>query len=172
MAKIKICGLFRPEDIDIVNEALPDFAGFVFAPSRRRVTPEWAREQCARLDRRIKTVGVFVDDFEHYDFLDYVQVYEGSSCRVFGNGEAFPVFDGPQPGSGEAFDWSTIPVCGGPWFLAGGINLSNIREAVATGAWCVDVSSGAETDDVKDLKSVQALVEAVRKGGENWKTKT
>ena len=27
--KIKICGLFRPEDIEAVNEAEPDFVGFV-----------------------------------------------------------------------------------------------------------------------------------------------
>ena len=30
--KIKICGLFRPEDIEAVNEAEPDFVGFVFYP--------------------------------------------------------------------------------------------------------------------------------------------
>jgi phosphoribosylanthranilate isomerase len=31
--KIKICGLFREEDIEYVNEAGPDFIGFVFAPA-------------------------------------------------------------------------------------------------------------------------------------------
>ena len=36
--KIKICGLFRNEDIDAVNEAMPDYIGFVFAKSRRQVT--------------------------------------------------------------------------------------------------------------------------------------
>ena len=35
MTLIKICGLFREADIAAVNEAKPDFAGFVFAPSRR-----------------------------------------------------------------------------------------------------------------------------------------
>ena len=43
--KIKICGLFRPEDIEAVNEAEPDFVGFVFYPkSRRFVSPEKAAE--------------------------------------------------------------------------------------------------------------------------------
>lgn len=61
MAKIKICGLRRAEDIAAVNACLPDYAGFVFAPGRRRVTvPEAARLR-KWLDARIAAVGVFVD---------------------------------------------------------------------------------------------------------------
>jgi phosphoribosylanthranilate isomerase len=37
MTKIKICGLSAMSDILAVNEFLPDYAGFVFAPSRRQV---------------------------------------------------------------------------------------------------------------------------------------
>ena len=41
MSKIKICGLSRPCDIDYVNEAKPDFCGFIIGvpKSRRNVTP-------------------------------------------------------------------------------------------------------------------------------------
>ena len=35
--KIKICGLTRECEIDYVNEAKPDYVGFVFAKSRRQV---------------------------------------------------------------------------------------------------------------------------------------
>ena len=35
--KVKICGLSRKQDVDFVNQLLPDYAGFVFAESRRRV---------------------------------------------------------------------------------------------------------------------------------------
>lgn len=60
--KIKICGLFRLCDAECVNQALPDYAGFVFyTGSRRYVTPELARELREKLDPRIQTVGVFVD---------------------------------------------------------------------------------------------------------------
>lgn len=60
--KIKICGLFRPEDIEAVNEAEPDFVGFVFYPkSRRYVSPEKAAELRRNLKPAIKTVGVFVN---------------------------------------------------------------------------------------------------------------
>lgn len=56
--KIKICGLTCEEDVDIVNEALPDFAGMVlfFPKSRRNISLERAE----RLLRRLKMSGVAV----------------------------------------------------------------------------------------------------------------
>lgn len=61
-ARIKICGLFRPEDARAVNAAMPEYAGFVFCEtSRRRVTPDMARSLRAALHADIRTVGVFVD---------------------------------------------------------------------------------------------------------------
>ena len=59
--KIKICGLFRSEDIDYVNEARPDYVGFVFAESRRQVSPEQAANLRSRLANGIVPVGVFVN---------------------------------------------------------------------------------------------------------------
>jgi len=61
MIRVKICGLSRPEDIDAVNHALPDYIGFVFAPSRRRVDEKTAARLKERLDARIRAVGVFVN---------------------------------------------------------------------------------------------------------------
>ena len=62
MTKIKICGLKRPEDIEYVNQYLPDYAGFVFAGSKRKVTDEQAEELSRKLDGRIIAVGVFVNE--------------------------------------------------------------------------------------------------------------
>lgn len=62
MTKIKICGLTRKEDIAYVNELLPDYVGFVFAKSKRQVTLEKAKGLADLLDRRIKTVGIFVNE--------------------------------------------------------------------------------------------------------------
>ena len=63
MTKIKICGLTRPCDVAYVNEARPDFCGFVIGvpQSRRNVTPETARSLRKALDPAIHPVGVFVD---------------------------------------------------------------------------------------------------------------
>lgn len=60
--KIKICGLRRPEDIEYVNECLPDYAGFVFAAGRRQVDADTAAKLRERLDSRIQAAGVFVNE--------------------------------------------------------------------------------------------------------------
>ena len=63
MTRIKICGLYRLCDVDYVNQAEPDWCGFVinFPKSHRNVTPEQARKLRAGLSRRVRPVGVFVD---------------------------------------------------------------------------------------------------------------
>ena len=63
MTKIKICGLFRPCDVDYVNEARPDWCGFIvnFPKSHRNRTPDQVRTLRARLDPAVIPVGVFVD---------------------------------------------------------------------------------------------------------------
>lgn len=61
---LKICGLKRREDIEMVNEALPDYAGFIvnFPKSHRSVDTEKLAELTALLNReKIKAVGVFVN---------------------------------------------------------------------------------------------------------------
>lgn len=63
MTKIKLCGLKRPCDIEFANALMPDFIGFVFAPqSRRYVTYEEAEELRKMLNRKIISVGVFVNE--------------------------------------------------------------------------------------------------------------
>jgi phosphoribosylanthranilate isomerase len=59
--KIKICGVSREEDIEYINEARPDYTGFVFAESRRKVMPAQAAKLRRRLAEGIAAVGVFVD---------------------------------------------------------------------------------------------------------------
>lgn len=61
MTKLKICGLRRMEDIEIINKYRPDFAGFVFAKSPRRVTAQEAKKMIGNLDSAIIPVGVFVN---------------------------------------------------------------------------------------------------------------
>ena len=61
MVKIKICGIKRLEDIEIVNRYKPDYIGFVFADSKRKVSHDLAKELMNNLDSDIIPVGVFVD---------------------------------------------------------------------------------------------------------------
>lgn len=62
MTKIKICGLRREEDVDYVNACRPDYAGFVFAESKRKVTKEQAKHLRSQLEQGIVPVGVFVNE--------------------------------------------------------------------------------------------------------------
>lgn len=82
MTKIKICGLRIQRDIEIVNELKPDFVGFVFAKSKRQVTKEEVISLAKKLDKNIKTVGVFVNEsianiieISNDCKLDYVQLH-------------------------------------------------------------------------------------------------
>ena len=61
MTKIKICGLKTIEDIEAVNRWKPDFAGFVFAPGKRQISPDHAAELRSALAPEIQAVGVFVN---------------------------------------------------------------------------------------------------------------
>lgn len=61
--KIKICGLRRREDILAVNEAKPDYCGFIieFPKSFRSITADKVRELVKDLAPEIQAVGVFVN---------------------------------------------------------------------------------------------------------------
>jgi phosphoribosylanthranilate isomerase len=80
MTKIKICGLTTTEEIGYANELKPDYAGFVFAPSRRRIDPRQAALLRLTLSPSIQTVGVFVNEEipsikKLRGVLDFVQVH-------------------------------------------------------------------------------------------------
>ena len=62
MVKIKICGMRRSEDIEMANRYKPDFVGFVFAESPRKVSYEQAKELSGLLSEDIVPVGVFVNE--------------------------------------------------------------------------------------------------------------
>lgn len=69
---------------------------------------------------------------------------------------------GEYGGSGKTFDWNMIPEISKPYFLAGGLNAENIKSALKVGAYCLDVSSGAETDGKKDKDKIIKIVNTVR----------
>ncbi|MFC2008524.1 phosphoribosylanthranilate isomerase [Chloroflexota bacterium] len=63
--RVKICGLREEEHVIAAAEAAADYIGFVFAPSKRQVTPERARELVSVLkecSHRPQVVGVFVNE--------------------------------------------------------------------------------------------------------------
>ncbi len=68
-------------------------------------------------------------------------------------------------GTGQAFAWEIArrAVAKYPVIIAGGLNPSNVGEAVASlRPWGIDVSSGVESGGVKDVEKIKAFVRAVR----------
>ncbi len=62
MVKVKICGIKTLQDVEFVNRQKPDFTGFVFYPlSKRYVSLITARSLKAKLNKKIKSIGVFVN---------------------------------------------------------------------------------------------------------------
>lgn len=73
------------------------------------------------------------------------------------------LLDSGSGGTGKSFDWNLLQDFGRPYFLAGGLNINNVSEAVSRlHPYAVDVSSGVETDGRKDDAKMAAFVNAVR----------
>ncbi len=71
-------------------------------------------------------------------------------------------------GDGMTFSWDWLSDAGFDYFLAGGLDAENVSEAVRRyRPYAVDVSSGIETDGVKDIKKMTEFVTAVRKEDAN-----
>lgn len=62
MQKIKLCGMMKPCDIEYANQVKPDFVGFIFANTRRKISATQAKEFREALDAEIPAVGVFVNE--------------------------------------------------------------------------------------------------------------
>ncbi|MFJ7737827.1 phosphoribosylanthranilate isomerase [Lysinibacillus sp. NPDC097287] len=81
------------------------------------------------------------------------------------------LFDAPgtdfKGGSGHTFDWTLLETAGIPkekLILAGGLKQENISEAVSlVTPFMVDVSSGVETDGIKDIDKIERFLQAAKK---------
>jgi phosphoribosylanthranilate isomerase len=61
---VKICGIRSMETLPVLLQEKPEYVGFVFAPSKRRVTPETAAALGRELPSAIRKVGVFMNEGE------------------------------------------------------------------------------------------------------------
>ncbi len=211
--RIKLCGMMRDCDIDFANEAKPDFVGFVFADTRRKVTRQQATRFRSNLSDEIRAAGVFVDEdvtrvgellkdgiidvaqLHGHEDADYIRrlkdicdkpvikaVKVASVVDIVNAGKLdvdYLLLDtykkGVLGGTGEAFNWEIIHeakkqdiismesglLFGKRFFLAGGINIDNIKRAAEeVKPFGVDLSTGIETDGYKDKYK---MIEAVRR---------
>ena len=69
-------------------------------------------------------------------------------------------------GIGEVFDWSSLDAFERPFMLAGGINSTNVARAIRTvRPYGIDISSGIETNGVKDDEKITAFTKIVKSIG-------
>lgn len=203
MAKIKICGLFREEDINYVNEVKPDFAGFVinYPKSHRSLTEARLKQLRADLSPHITAVGVFVNEpvetvarllnegvisvaqlhgDESEEYIAVLRALTGKNSAIikaFVSGESgvtakaiescsadYVMYDGGR-GGGRLADDGIIEKINRPFFLAGGLTPENIGANIARFLpYAVDISSGVETDKIKDYDKIKRAVRAARGG--------
>lgn len=83
--------------------------------------------------------------------------------KVNANGADYVLLDSGKGGTGTVFDWNLIQKVNRPYFLAGGLTVSNVGDAVKKlRPYAVDVSSGIETDGYKDRNKMEMFVKEVR----------
>lgn len=194
MTKIKICGLSTASAVETACQSGADYIGFVFAESPRRVSLEQAQKLAALVPATVQKVGVFVSpsltelqEAISMASLDLVQIHgdfdeelltqigrpvirayqvKGALKDVSQQAD-YLLFDAPLAGSGQTFDWQSFDKnqIHQPFFIAGGLNTGNVREAIQHFApYAVDVSSGVETDGQKDLEKIKEFIERVKYG--------
>lgn len=135
--------------------------------------PSWIASLCR--DGIIGMVQLHGDETEE----EARRVREASGCSVIRAvrvGDRLPplpkqgdylLFDAlshtARGGTGHAFSWELLSGVGREYFLAGGLHPGNVREAVSLlRPYCVDVSSGIETEGRKDPQKMAEFVRAVR----------
>ena len=89
---------------------------------------------------------------------------EEDIARANGFSADMVLLDTGEGGTGKTFDWSLVTGMNKPYFLAGGLGPDNIGDAITRiKPYGVDVSSGIETDGLKDPGKMKLFVETVRK---------
>jgi phosphoribosylanthranilate isomerase len=187
---IKICGLTSEAGVEAAVRAQVDAIGFIFAPSKRRVTADRAFELSRGIPASIARIAVFLHpeqslldevcevlrpdviqtDIEDLDSLRVPQTVQVNP--VVRAGRALPaqlpariVFEGPVSGTGIPVNWTDAALVARrtKLILAGGLNPENVGDAIrSVNPYGVDVSSGVETSaGVKDPGLIMRFVAAV-----------
>lgn len=89
--KVKICGLTSLEAAQTAENAGADFLGFIFADSKRKISPEKAKEIIEKLNGKALKVGVFVNEsleeierIQHFTGIDIIQLHGQESVEKAG----------------------------------------------------------------------------------------
>ncbi len=147
-SSIQVVGVFVNEDISFVEKLVKEHV-IDLVQLHGQEDQKYIQALKEKVDVSIiKAIQIKNEDSfnEHYD-VDYY------------------LYDHGTGGTGESFDWSMLKEVDKPVFLAGGINLLNIDDALKKNVYALDVSSGVEADGFKDEKKIKKIVRRVRNEG-------
>lgn len=191
---VKVCGLTTPDAVAAAVDAGVDAVGFVFAESKRKVTPQRAAELARDVPKHIARAAVMLhpsqleldEVWSHFrpdvlqtdiEDLAALRIPDGLNVvPVVRSGRALPpalpnrlLFEGPVSGTGTTTDWSEASQLASrtELILAGGLQPANVAAAIAAARpFGVDVSSGVEAaPGVKDPAKIHEFVRNARAAG-------
>ena len=156
----KLVGLFANQSADFVNQVAAD-CGLDFAQLCGDERPDYWDRVTPGIIKQIKVRPANSVDETTRQTLERVDEVIAAGHRA--------LLDAYEPGqlggTGTSFDWAIARAIAEQRdiVLAGGLTPENVAEAITTvGPWGVDVSSGVETDGIKDEAKIRAFATAVR----------
>ena len=167
-SEIKAVGVFvdaEPEKIaDLVNDNVIDIVQLHGSEDE-----EYIRNLRSLTDARIIKAFQIKNSFDSQS-KESTQTYSNQipeeitrQISEINNSSTDMVLIDSGQGTGTAFNWQILKQITRPYFLAGGINLDNINEAVNDiKPYAIDVSSGIETDGIKDESKMRLIIGVVK----------
>lgn len=146
---IKIVGVFVNEDIErvvkIADDSIIDM-----------IQLHGSEDECYIENLRKITKLPIIQAFKVENKSDLEKAEKSSADYI--------LLDNGSGGTGESFDWKYIENINREYFLAGGINLDNLKEAISYNSYAIDLSSGVETLGFKDFSKMQKVIDTIRNG--------
>ncbi|PSR29933.1 MAG: phosphoribosylanthranilate isomerase [Sulfobacillus thermosulfidooxidans] len=180
---VKICGVKDALTALEAHRAGADYIGLVLAPSSRQISLDQARHLVMTLpairfvavvrgmtrealQELLQKVPVFAVQYHGEANFDWVaMVHEAGRKAVattLDERADIILMDGPEPGQGRTWDWHR-PASDKPVWIAGGLTPENVGTVVRTlRPDGVDVSSGVETDGVKDIEKIRQFIKEAK----------
>lgn len=198
--KLKFCGIKCHNDVELMNKYFPNYAGFVFADSKRQVKISVAASLISELSTDIVPVGVFVNariprvlqtidetgikivqlhGMENMEYIrklrieaKTVEIWKAVNIKTTEDIENAQYFDADMllfdsyvenqnGGTGTRINLDIIENAkiSAPFFLAGGINKSNLEEIILKiNPYGIDISSGIEENGYKNDNKINEIM--------------
>lgn len=145
-SNIKVVGVFVNEDIDKIIDLL------------RKDIIDIAQLHGNEKEEDIK----LIKEKTKKEVIKAIKVTSSKDIEVWKDScSDYLLLDSGQ-GTGKTFDWDNIKNFDKPFFLAGGLSIENIREAIKkTSPMAIDISSGIESNGVKDYIKMKEVMKIV-----------